>query len=168
MDVKRMRQRLAGSMDASALDEALCRLSPPDPYQEAVFGDLLGRLRNLPDARIRHELEHVVSTCRDTDHLQSGTRQLFRAILDMARSAAIRGEFRQRVEQWGAAQTREKLAHATQERGVRLSSMAWDAIEVADLDELAFLLGVLCVGPSNWEIHHAVRALLENRVLRRL
>jgi hypothetical protein len=46
--------------------------------------------------------------------------------------------------------------------------MAWDAIEVADLDELAFLLGVLCVGPSNWEIHHAVRALLENRVLRRL
>ncbi len=45
---------------------------------------------------------------------------------------------------------------------MRLTLTAWDAIEAADLDELAFLLGVLCVGPRNLEIHHAVRALLEN------
>src|SRR6185369_16012576 len=47
-------------------------------------------------------------------------------------------------------------------RGVRLTSMAWDAIETADLDELAFLIGVLCVGPMDLEVHHAVRAVLEN------
>jgi hypothetical protein len=56
----------------------------------------------------------------------------------------------------------------TQERGVRLTSRAWDAIEAADLDELAFPLGVLCVGPRDLEIHHAVRAVLENPALRRL
>jgi hypothetical protein len=68
----------------------------------------------------------------------------------------------------GAVQTREKLAHATQERSVCLTSMAWDAIEVAGLVELAFLIGVLCVEPRGWEIHHAIRGLLENRALRRL
>jgi hypothetical protein len=71
--------------------------------------------------------------------------------------ASILGEeFRQRIEQWGAAQTREVLARMTFERSVRLTSMAWDAIEVADLDELAFLLGALCVGPMGLEVHHAV------------
>jgi hypothetical protein len=55
----------------------------------------------------------------------------------------------------------------TQERGVRLTSRAWDAIEAADLDELAFLHGVLCVKSTRWEIHHAVRAVLENPALRR-
>jgi hypothetical protein len=46
--------------------------------------------------------------------------------------------------------------------------MAWDAIEAADLDELAFLHGVLCVHSTRWEIHHAVRAVLENPALQRL
>jgi hypothetical protein len=133
-----------------------------------MFGELLCRLRSLPDARVRRELEHVVPSCRDTNHLAPGTRQLLRAVLDVACSAVIRGELRQRSAQWGAVQTRETLARMTQERGVRLTSMAWDAIETADLDELAFLLGVLCVGPTDLEVHHAVRALLENPALRRL
>ena len=168
MDVERMRRRLLGTMEAGALDAALRSLGPPDPYQEAIFGDLLGRLRSRPDARVRRELEHVVPSCRDPNHLEPGTRQLLRAILDMARSAVIRGEFRSRIQQWGAVQTRETLARMTQERGVRLTSMAWDAIETADLDELAFLIGVLCVGPMDFDVHHAVRALLENPALRQL
>jgi hypothetical protein len=168
MDVERMRRRLVGTMEAGALDAALHNLGPPDPYQEAMFGDLLGRLRSRPDARVRRELEHVVPTCRDPNDLEPGTRQLLRAILDVVRSAVIRGEFRQRIEQWGAVRTRETLARMTQERGVRLTSRAWDAIEAADLDELAFLHGVLCVNAMRWEIHHAVRAVLENPTLRRL
>lgn len=43
MDVERMRRRLVGTMEAGALDAALRSLGPPDPYQEAMFGDLLGR-----------------------------------------------------------------------------------------------------------------------------
>jgi hypothetical protein len=168
MDVERMRRRLAGTMEPGTLADVLRYLGPPDPYREAMLGDLLALLRSRPDARVRRELEHVVPSCRDTDHLAPGTRQLLRAILDMARSAVIRGEFRSRIEQWGAVQTRETLARMTQERGVRLTSMAWDAIEAADLDELAFLIGVLCVGPRDLEIHHAVRAVLENPALLRL
>jgi len=49
---------------------------------------------------------------------------------------------------------------------MRLTSMAWDAIEAADLDELAFLCGAICIGTTRWEVHHAVRAVLENRALR--
>jgi hypothetical protein len=45
--------------------------------------------------------------------------------------------------------------------------MAWDAIEAADLDKLAFLYGAICIDTSRWEVHHAVRAVLENRSLRR-
>lgn len=168
MDVERMRRRLAGTMEAGALDKALRSLGPPDPYQEAMFGELLCRLRSLPDARVRRELEHVVPSCRDTNRLAPATRQLLRAVLDVACSVVIRGELRQRSEQWGAVQTRETLALMTQERGVRLTSMAWDTIETADLDELAFRIGVLCVGPTDLEVHHAVRALLENPALRRL
>ena len=41
MDVERMRRQLVGTMEAGALDEALRRLGPTDPYQEAMFGDLL-------------------------------------------------------------------------------------------------------------------------------
>ena len=34
------------------------------------------------------------------------------------------------------------------------------------LDELAFLCGAICMHTTRWEVHHAVRAVLENRVLR--
>jgi hypothetical protein len=33
------------------------------PHFEAILGDLLGRLRSSPDARVRHELKHVVRSC---------------------------------------------------------------------------------------------------------
>jgi hypothetical protein len=89
-------------------------------------------------------------------------------LLDAIRSIVVQAELRQRIEAWGAALAREALARMTQERGVRLTSMAWDAIEAADLKELAFLHGVLCAHSTRWEIHHAVRAVLENPTLRRL
>jgi hypothetical protein len=90
------------------------------------------------------------------------------ALLEAIRSNVVRAELHQRIEAWGAAWAHEALAHVTQERGLRLTSNAWDAIEAADLDELAFLHGVLCVNTMRWEIHHAVRAVLENPALRRL
>lgn len=58
--------------------------------------------------------------------------------------------------------------HMPRERGARLPSKAWNAIEAADLDELAFLHGVLCVNAMRWEIHLAIRAVLEHLALRRL
>jgi hypothetical protein len=75
-------------------------------------------------------------------------------------------EIRHRVEQLGASRAREALARATQVRYLRLSSTAWDAVEAADLDELAFLIGATCFDTTRWETHHAVRAVLENRALR--
>ena len=52
--------------------------------------------------------------------------------------------------------------------GLRLTSTAWDAIETADLDELAFVLATACMTIDGWQIHHAIRALLENPALREL
>ena len=75
-------------------------------------------------------------------------------------------EIRHRVERLGASRAREALARATQARYLRLSSMAWDRIETADLNELAFLAGATCFDTSRWEVHHAVRGVLENRALR--
>ena len=88
-------------------------------------------------------------------------------LVEVIRSNMVRGEFRERVEQWGVAQTREALARQTMKHGLRLTSMAWDAIEAADVDELAFLCAAAGMDTTSWEIHHAVRAVLENAVLRR-
>ena len=51
---------------------------------------------------------------------------------------------------------------------LRLTAMAWDAIEAADLDELAFLLGATFIDTLGWNNDHGVRAILENRTLRQL
>lgn len=166
VDVARLRRRLAAAMDAGTVDEAVRRLSPPDPCRQAIFADLLGRWRSRPDARVRHELEHIVPSCRDPNHLAPGTRRLLCTILDAIHSNIVRWELRQRIEQWGTVRTREVLARATWERGVRLTSIAWDTIEAADLDEIAFVLGALCLDTTRWEVHHAVRGVLENRALR--
>jgi hypothetical protein len=107
-----------------------------------------------------------VATCRDPSQLHPGTQQLLRSLLDAIGSAIVREELRHRVEQLGASRAREALARATQARYLRLSSMAWDAIETADLDELAFLISATCFDTSRWETHHAVRGVLENRALR--
>lgn len=79
----------------------------------------------------------------------------------------VSGEFREKVEQGGMDRTREALAHQTLTHGIRLTSMAWDAIQSADLDELAFLYRAACVDTTTWEVHHVVRALLETAALRR-
>jgi len=167
VDVARLRRRLAASLSAGALDQAIRELGPPDPHHEAILGDLLGCLRNSPAARVRHELEHVVRTCPDPKLLGMGTRLLLQRLVEAIRSNMVRQELREQVEQWGAARTREALAHGTLKIGMRLTSMAWDAIETAELDELAFLCGTICMDTTGWELHQAVRALLENRALRR-
>jgi len=166
VDGERMRRRLAASLNAHAIDQAICELSPPAPHFEAIMGDLLGQLRSSPDARVRHELEHVVPSCPDPNILATGTRLLLHRLVEAIRSNMVRGEICQRVEQWGVARTREELAHRTLMSGMRLTSMAWDAIEAAELDELAFLYGAICMDTTRLEVHQAVRAVLENRVVR--
>lgn len=78
----------------------------------------------------------------------------------------VHGELRERFEEWGAARAREELTHRTQAIRLRLTSRAWDAIEVAELDELAFLYAATCTDTVRWDVHLAVRAVFENRVLR--
>jgi hypothetical protein len=166
-DVERLRHRLAGSLPPDALDRAIRYLGPPNPHHEVVYGDLLGLLRTAPEARVRHELEQVVLSCPDPDGLHVGTRQVLRGLVEAIQANAVRWEVRARAEQWGADRTREELAYRTRTSGMRLTSMAWDAIEAADLDELAFLYVAACMDTSRLEVHQAVRALLENRALRR-
>jgi hypothetical protein len=166
-DAERLRQRLAASLNADELDRAIRVLGPPDPHEEALYGDLLGLLRRSPGARVRHDLEHVVRSCPDPARLDTETRQLLHQLLAVIRSTRARAELRERIEQWGPARTREALARRTQQVSMTLTSRAWDAIEVADLDELAFLYTALCIATTQWEVHHAVRAIVENRALRR-
>lgn len=166
-DVERMRRRLAPCLSDHAIDLAVRVLGPPDPCRDAVLGDLLGLLRRTSDARVRHELEHVVLSCPGPDGLYTGTRDLLRSLVDAIRTGMVRWEIRARVERWGAARTREELAYRTRTGGLRLTSMAWDAIESADLDELAFLYTAACMDASRLEAHWVIRAVLENRALRR-
>lgn len=168
MDAERTRRRLVGHVDADTLAQAIRALCPTASPADAILGDLLGLLRRSPGARVRHELEHVVCTCPDPWRLEVGTRRLLHEVLETIRSNVVRREVREQAEQWGMARTREALARGTQRSGIRLTSMAWDAIEAADLDELAFLLGATCVNTTGLEVHQAVRAVLENRALRRL
>ncbi len=168
MDAPRLRRWLAASLDADVVDEALRLLGPPDPHLEAIAGDLLGRLRRSPDARVRHELEHVVLSCADPARLGAGTRQLLHRAVEAIRSNMVRWELRERIEQWGAARTREALAHRALTSGLRFTSMAWDAIELADLDELAFLFAAACMDTMRLEVRQVVRALVENRTLRQV
>ena len=167
VDAPRLRRRLAASLDADALDRAIRELGPADPHVEAIAGDLLGRLRGAPDARARHGLPHAVGSSPDPDRLGTGTGLLVQKLVDVIRSNLARGALREKIEQWGAARTREAIARGTMKSGMRLTSTAWDAIEVADLDELAFLYGAICMDTTGPEVHEAVRAVLENPALRR-
>ncbi len=167
VDPERLRRRLAAGLSGGALDEAVRQLGPCDPYLEAKAGDVLGLLRRTPGARVRHELEHAVLACPDPDGLDAGTRHLLRELVGTIRASIVRWELRARIEQRGAIATREALARRTLASGMCLTSMAWDAIEAADLDELAFLYMAACVDTHRLEVHQAVRAVLENRALRR-
>jgi len=102
---------------------------------------MLARFDSSPRARLHHELEHVVLTCPDPSVLGTDTRQLLNNLVETIRSGVVRAELRERVEQWGSVRAREAIARETRECGLPLTSMAWDAIEAAQLDELAFLLG---------------------------
>jgi len=167
-DAERVRKRLAPSMNTDALEEAIDSLCPPDPYTQGHRGDLLARLDRSPGARPRHELKHVVLTCPDSSVLAAETRQLFNSLALTIRSAVVRMELRERVEQWGSVRACETIARGTRARGLQLTSMAWDEIETAQLDELAFLLGATCVDTTVGEARQAVRAVLENRALRQV
>ncbi len=166
VDAERLRRRLAASLDSDALDEAIRQLGPEDPRCEAFLGELVSVLRSSPGARVRHDLEHVVCSCRELNVLEPGTPA---AVAPAHRHDPFeRGaqEATQAGGAMGAARTREAFARVTDQVGMRLTSMAWDAIDDADLDELAFLCGAICIDTTGWEIHHAVRGVLENRVLR--
>jgi hypothetical protein len=165
-DSERLRRRLAGSVTSAVVEQAIRELCPPDPHLDAILGDLLGQMRSQPDARVRYELEHIARSCPDPDRLGTETRLVLRTLVEGIHANVARGEIREQIEQWGAARARESLARQTLRGHVRLSSMAWDAIEAADLDELAFLYVASCVDTRRFEVHHALRALLENRALR--
>lgn len=167
VDAERLRRRLAGTVPDGALDRAIRALGPPDPHAEAFAADLLGLLRSLPDGRLLHELEYVAPSCPDLDRLGGGTRELLHRLIEAIRSNIVLGELRERIEQWGAARTREAIARRTEQRGLRMTWRAWDALEAAGLDELAFAYGATCMDTTRWEVHQAVRAVLENRALRR-
>jgi hypothetical protein len=170
LDEARMRRRLAVAMDGDALEEAVRGLAPTDsqwdPGYRALMADLLGALNARPGARVRHELEHVVLSCPVPDLLAAETRRMFRELVVAIRSCMARNEIRHRVAQWGAARTLEALADRTL-RCVRLTSRTWDFLETADLDELAFVYTAICMDNHEWHLHHALRAVVENRALRR-
>ena len=168
VDAERVRKRLAASLNADALEQAIGSLCPPDPYTQGLLGDMLARFDRSPHARLRHELKHVVLTCPDPSVLGTDTRQLLNNLVETIRSGVVRMELRERVEQWGSMRTREAIARQTRERGLQLTSMAWDAIETAQLDELAFLLGATRIDVTVGEARQAVRAVLENQALRQL
>jgi hypothetical protein len=168
VDAERVRKRLTAFMNADALDQATEALCPMDPYTQGLLGDMLARSDSAPGGRARHELKHVVLTCPDPGVLGADTRQLLNNLAETIRSGMVRMELRERVEQWGAVRTRETIARRVRDLGPQLTSMAWDAIEAAELDELAFLLGATYVDTTVGEGRRAVRAMLENRALRQL
>jgi hypothetical protein len=168
VDAERVRKRLAASMNADALEQAIDSLCPLCPYTQALLGDMLARFDRSPCGRLHHELKHVVLTCPDPSVLGTDTRQLLNNLVETIRSGMVRMELRERVEQWGSVRACEAIARETRERGLQLTSMAWDDIETAQLDELAFLLGATCVDTTVGEARQAVRAVLENRALRQI
>jgi hypothetical protein len=165
VDAARLRRRLAARLKGDALDEAIRMLGLPDRCSEAFADELLTRLRSTAGARFHYELEQIACACPDLSRLAAETRDLLHGLVAAIRSNVRRGKLRARLERWGAARAREELAQKTQQIGVRLTSSTWDAIEAAGLDELAFRYAATCLHTTRWETHHAVRAVLENRVL---
>lgn len=166
-DVDRMRRRLAASLSARAVNRAVRRLEPSSPELDVPVDELIGSLDTRPEARVEHELERVVLSCPHPVCLGAGTRHLLRELINAIHSNVVRGAIRERVRQWGAARTREEIARRAQRR-MCLTWRAWDVIEAADLDELAFLYAAVCMDTRFLYVHQAVRALIENRALRRL
>jgi hypothetical protein len=49
---------------------------------------------------------------------------------------------------------------------IRFTATAWDRLEVADLDEPAFVYTAVCLDTREWHLHHAIRAVIESRAIR--
>lgn len=166
LDEKRMRHRLGAAMDGALLERAINDLKPPDEHLIAFAADVLGMFDRTPAGRVRHELQHVVLSCPDAGLLARDTRLMLHDLVEAIHGCMARHKIRQRVGQWGAVRTREAIALQAMSR-MRFTSMTWDAIEAADLEELAFVYTAVCVHTTEWHLHHALRAVIENRRIRR-
>jgi len=167
-DPPRLRARLASTLAGDELERELENLAISD-CGDALAADLLGTWLSVSEpSRVNRDLEYVARACDTPARLDPATRKVFSELVATIRSYMRRAEVRAQVESWGAVTTREMIARATVRDGLRLTATAWDEIETADLDELAFLLSTACMTIDGWHIHHAVRALLENPTLREL
>lgn len=165
LDRARLRQRLAG-LPADLLEQLIGELGPPSAEVEAFLNQALAGFDSRPGAIFRDEMQTDIFSCTDPARLCPQTRRLLDHVVGFIESHAWRGELRERVERWGTSRTREAIAQQTQTSGIWLTSMAWDAIEAADLDELAFLYAASCVSVTDGDVRSVVRALFENRALR--
>jgi hypothetical protein len=127
---------------------------------------MIAGFQSRPGVRFRDEMLTGIFSCTDRARLCPQTRRLLDHVVGFIESHAWQGELRERVERWGTARTREAIAQQTQMSGIWLTSMTWDAIETADLDELAFLYAASCVSLDDGDVRSAIRALFENRALR--
>jgi hypothetical protein len=167
VDEKRLRRRLKRAVAPDLLDRAVDELIPPDPAIEAALETFAEQYRSrVPAERVDHELEHIVCSCSDPDHLSAETRQLLHRLLSAIRRAVAREGVRERVEEWGVVRTRKEIALRVRMSKLCLTSKTWDLIEAADLDELTFLYGAACIDTTRRTAEQAVRAILENPALR--
>lgn len=168
VEPERLRRRLAVSMRGGKLEEACRLLGPWEQGSEGTFGVLLALLAGASCAGVREDFADAVLSCRDPECLSIGTRQLLREIVEVIRSNTVRWRIHEQIRQLGGARAREELARLTLAGGMCLTSMAWDAIEVANPDELAFLYTAVSMDIQHPEVHQMMRALVENRVMRRV
>jgi hypothetical protein len=165
LDRERMRQRLAG-LPADLINKLIEELGPPSPEVEALLNEVIAGFQSCPGVRFRDEMLTGVFSCTDRARLCPQTRRLLDHVIGFIESHAWQGALRERVQRWGTARTREAIAQQTQMSGIWLTSMTWDAIETADLDELAFLYAASCVSLDGSDVRSAIRALFENSALR--
>lgn len=164
-DAARLRERLAPSLSARDLEQAVRMLGPTDPRIDALAGALVAGLRGSPASRVRHELEHVARTCAGPACLSAETRTLFQILIEKIRSALARSALREQLEHADLPGLRVALARRTEQLGMTLSAQVWDGIESIDRDDLSFMLAAACIATRQLDLYNAVRALLENRAL---
>jgi hypothetical protein len=167
-DPARLRARLAVALEGDELEEAVRSLEASSSFGDALASDLLGAmLSGSTTSQVHHDLEHVAPTCDSPARLHEPTRQFLAELLTRIREYVQSTELREQLAQRDRVQVHEEIARSLSRR-FRLTSTAWDAIESADVDDLAFTLAAVRAYTDAWEIHYALRALLENRSLRAL
>lgn len=168
-DPARLRARLAAELEGEVLERAARDFAPTHWLGEGLAADLLGAmLDGASTSRVHHDLEHVARSCQSPARLHESTRQFLGAVLGNIRGYVQSAELREQLAQRDAVDVHEEIARSLSRRGLPLTAEAWDAIEIADADDLAFALAVARVDAREFAIHHALRALLENRTLRDL